>query len=257
MATGQEIVNLAATRLGQIYKLGSLAPKNDANFRGPWDCAEFCSWLVFQISGRLYGCNTSDGDPAKADAYTGYWRDDAKKRGQIISVAEAIRTPGAFLLRVPTTVGHIVVSDGNGGTLEAMGTAYGTRRGGTSGRVWDFGILVPWISYNGKMVDGSPSAPIPTSSPLRQEQNPPSENILILRRSDTTLPNDRVEALQRALAEKKFDPGPFDGLFGPLTEGAVFDFQEDAKLTVDGEVGPETGLALNLPYWKTGDSIPV
>jgi N-acetylmuramoyl-L-alanine amidase len=243
--TGNDIVNLAAQHIGQVYKLGQLVPKNDASWPGPWDCAEFCSWLVYQVSGTLYGCAPNSRNPETADAYTGYWRGDANSRGKIISIEESRRTPGAFILRVPTTIGHIVVSDGNGGTIEAMGTAYGVRRGPVSGRVWDFGILVPGISYAGAV-----------AKPGQPEEPAPSETIVILRRDNAAAPDPRVEALQRALAAAGYDPGPLDGLFGPLTERAVFDFQAAESLTVDGEVGPETGRALKLKFWKPSDAVP-
>jgi peptidoglycan hydrolase-like protein with peptidoglycan-binding domain len=47
-----------------------------------------------------------------------------------------------------------------------------------------------------------------------------------------------------------YDPGPIDGDFGPITEGAVKAFQKDntdhsgAPLKVDGIVGPKTWCAL-------------
>jgi N-acetylmuramoyl-L-alanine amidase len=244
-ATGEAIVALAARHIGQAYKLGELVPKNDPNWGGPWDCAEFCSWLVYQATTELYGCAPNSRDPATADAYTGYWRDDAKAKGKIITVNEAQRTPGAFILRVPTTIGHIVVSDGKGGTIEAMGTAFGVRRGPVSGRVWDFGILVPSITYDTAL-----------TQPGQTEDPPPSATVVVLRRDDGMPPDPRVEALQRALAAAEFDPGPFDGQFGKLTEAAVFEFQAAKNLPVDGEVGPQTGRALKLKYWKPDDTVP-
>jgi peptidoglycan L-alanyl-D-glutamate endopeptidase CwlK len=41
-----------------------------------------------------------------------------------------------------------------------------------------------------------------------------------------------------------FDPGPIDGSFGNNTEHAVKAFQKWAHLTVDGEVGHKTWIAL-------------
>jgi N-acetylmuramoyl-L-alanine amidase len=248
-ATGQAIVDLAAQHIGEVYTLGERVRKDDAAWKGPWDCSEFCSWLVYQVSGRLYGCDEDSGNPASAKAYTGYWRTDADSLGKRITVEEARRTAGAFILRVPTTAtGHIVVSDGKGGTIEAMGKAYGVRRGPVSGRVWDFGILVPWISYG--------AAPAQQTGPLHPEEPPPSETVLVLRRNDHMTPDPRVEALQRALAASGHDPGPIDGEFGPLTETAVYEYQAENKLFVDGEVGPETGRALKLAFWKSADELP-
>ena len=174
------------------------------------------------------------------------WRDQAKKIGKIVPIESARRIPGAFLLRVPRRgkIGHVVVSDGFGGTIEAMGQAYGVRRGHISNRVWDLGILIPWISYPGAVAE------------LPPEPVPPSEEPVILSRNDMMQPDLRVEALQRALQAARFDPGPIDGLFGPLTEWAVFKYQHANGLEEDGEVGPQTGNALKLGYWKPNDVLP-
>jgi hypothetical protein len=47
-----------------------LVPKNNANWHGPWDCAEFMSWIVFQGAGILYGCVDDNANPASVEAYT-------------------------------------------------------------------------------------------------------------------------------------------------------------------------------------------
>jgi peptidoglycan hydrolase-like protein with peptidoglycan-binding domain len=54
----------------------------------------------------------------------------------------------------------------------------------------------------------------------------------------------RVRQLQRALRHGAYAPGPVDGLYGPLTEGAVRRFQQAHGLTSDGIVGPRTRAAL-------------
>lgn len=54
----------------------------------------------------------------------------------------------------------------------------------------------------------------------------------------------RVRRLQRALRDGAYAPGPVDGLYGPLTEGAVRRFQQAHGLTSDGVVGPETRAVL-------------
>ena len=82
MAEGKDLYELGIKHTGEKYILGAMAPKNNANWKGPWDCAEFVSWCVYQISGKLYGCENNSGNPGSADAYTGYWGRDAKIIGK-------------------------------------------------------------------------------------------------------------------------------------------------------------------------------
>src|SRR5439155_19058624 len=56
LASGEDIVERAREHVGEKYILGVLAPKDNSNWTGPWDCAEFASWLVFQVAAKLYGC---------------------------------------------------------------------------------------------------------------------------------------------------------------------------------------------------------
>jgi hypothetical protein len=49
-----------------------------------------------------------------------------------------------------------------------------------------------------------------------------------------------VRDVQRLLRSLGDAPGPVDGLYGPLTTGAVQRFQEAHALAVDGVVGPQT-----------------
>ena len=56
---------------------------------------------------------------------------------------------------------------------------------------------------------------------------------------------NRVRQVQCILVKMAWlDPGDVDGIFGPVTEGAVKKFQTDVGLDPDGEVGVNTWAAL-------------
>jgi hypothetical protein len=224
-------LELARLHLNEKYVLGVLVPKNNQNWKGPWDCAEFASWLVFQSAGLLYGCNRDYGDPATADAYTGDWQKDATTHGQIVSLEQAARTAGAAVLRVPQpgATGHVVISDGSGGTVEAHSSKEGVITSTLDGRRWDMGILVPGITYS-----EGPAVPV----------NPPAT--IIYRLTTPLMTGPKVQEIQQQLQNKGFDPGSVDGEFGPHTHAAVVAFQLSQGLVADGEVGPKTAAALGV-----------
>lgn len=53
-----------------------------------------------------------------------------------------------------------------------------------------------------------------------------------------------TSVLQAALTTLGFDPGAIDGRYGDQTRVATLDFQQDAGITVDGRVGPQTWSSL-------------
>ena len=125
--SGAGLVQRARAHIGEQY-VNTQIPKDDPHWHGPWDCAEFVSWLVYQEAGTLYGCVDDTVPPAKADAYTGAWKADLDRLGKRVSVEEAAATVGGIVLRYPPgpgKMGHIAVCDGNGGTIEAKGRRYG------------------------------------------------------------------------------------------------------------------------------------
>ena len=231
-ATGQDMLQLAAKHLGERYVFGAPVPKDNANWTGPWDCAEFASWVTFQTAGKLYGCDNDSSNPATADAYTGYWERDASRLGEIISLGQASATPGAFVLRVPPApgvAGHIVLSDGKGGTVEAHSSRDGVIASTLANRRWDMGILIPGVQYG-------QNAPVPVV--------PPTATVYRLTRPLMT--GDAVRKIQEALQAAGFNPGVIDGEFGPHTSAAAVAFQVASGLIADGEVGPATLKALSL-----------
>src|SRR5208337_2508068 len=96
--------------------------------------------------------------------------------GKIISIAEAATIPGAFVLRLAASgeCGHIVVSDGKGGTVEAHSHVDGVIQDVLDGRRWSIGILVPGIAY-APITPGVPEPSVPvvyhlTSPPMQGDK---------------------------------------------------------------------------------------
>lgn len=231
MPTGQDIFNKALTMKGRPYVEGTLVPKNDANWNGAWDCAELVSWAVYQVAGILYGCTNDHASPAWADAYSGSWKTDAINLGTIITKEQAAKIPGAAVLRAPAKDlgGHIVISNGRGGTIEAKGKAWGVIEDTLNGRRWDFGILVPGITY--------------ATSPDVIIANPASP---VYRYTDPMMVNIKIGEIQTALTKAGFATKGIDNVFGPNTLNAVLAFQRANGLVADGEVGKLTADKLGV-----------
>ena len=230
-ATGDDLLRIARMHIGERYVLGARAPMANAGWSGPWDCAEFVSWCVFQASGILYGTRPRN-DPMLADAFTGFWADQAQAGRHTIEVQEAAAIRGAAVLRKPASglIGHIVLSDGKGGTVEAHSSMRGVIAGSLSARRWDCGILVPGIRY------------------FRSEQTPQLDAPQggILRLTMPLMRGPRIRALQARLRQLGFAAGAADGVYGPQTAHAVKLFQASKGLVADGEAGPATRAALGL-----------
>ena len=80
-------------------------------------------------------------------------------------------------------------------------------------------------------------APPPTTTPDPVEPQ-------LLGRGDE---GPAVAELQRRLETLRFWVGPVDGVYGWLTEQAVYAFQKANGLSIDGRVGPQTRAALASP----------
>ena len=51
-----DLVRKLLPHSGEKYVLGAVVPKEHSDWVGPWDCAEFVAWGIYQVSGRLIGC---------------------------------------------------------------------------------------------------------------------------------------------------------------------------------------------------------
>lgn len=231
MPTAQDFVAIAQRHIGERYRLGAFAPKDNAQWSGPWDCAEFASWLVFQLGGVLVGCTNNQANPALADAYSGAWARDAAASERSITLGQAKATAGAVLVRKPPAggIGHVAISRGDGSTVEAHSEARGVTNDTVDGRRWDLAMLAPGIDYPGL------PAPMIVAPP----------GGLVLRLTHPPMRGSLVKKLQSALKARGFAPGARDGVYGPHTEAAVRAFQLEQGLVPDGEAGPVTqGLLL-------------
>jgi len=70
------------------------------------------------------------------------------------------------------------------------------------------------------------------------------DRIIFMRRP--MIRGEDVAELQSRLNSLGFDPGKVDGIYGPKTETAVFDFQRNRYLAEDGKVGPEVVTEIHL-----------
>jgi peptidoglycan hydrolase-like protein with peptidoglycan-binding domain len=236
-SSGAGMLQRARQHIGEKY-VNVQVPKDDANYKGPWDCAEFISWLIYQESHIIYGCTDDSDPPAKADAYTGAFKTDAARLGKMVSVNEAASTVGGILLRYPPApgeMGHIVLCDGSGGTIEAKGTLYGVVADTVHNRTWDTGLLIPGFSYSASV------APVAVTQPtnIYQLNAPHMDKGVILR-------------IQTALLAKGYSPGSLNGEFNNDALNAVVQFQTAQGLTIDGQVGPETAAALGISLKPDG-----
>ena len=236
MPTGLDLLKLAETRIKEKY-LNVLVPKDNPNWHGPWDCAEFASWVVYQHTKKLYGCTDNAGNPSTIESYSGAWVRDVVN-GTLITTDQAATniTPGVILIRRPPMagkMGHIAISDGEGGTVEAAGTGLGVRRGVVEGREWHFYALIPEVTYE------------TTSAVVKPKPLP-----YLLRLEDPNMRGTIVKQVQRALKEAGFNPGKIDGEYGPHTVASVYAFQKANHLVADGTVGPLTAKKLGID-WPT------
>jgi lipid-binding SYLF domain-containing protein/peptidoglycan hydrolase-like protein with peptidoglycan-binding domain len=60
----------------------------------------------------------------------------------------------------------------------------------------------------------------------------------------SSLSSDKIRQAQMSLKDQGFDPGPIDGVMGPMTMTALRNYQSHNKLPVTGTLTPETESAL-------------
>lgn len=241
--SGVDILEVGRGKVGQKYVLGANVPLNNAAWTGPWDCAEFASWCAYQAYGLVFGA----GRPARigdAEPYSGHWHAEAGKYGTVIGWREALKIPGAVLIRKPATglIGHVALSLGDGDrTLEARSAKQGVGIfPGAALRAWTLGCLLPGVEY------GDDATPAPTPAAAGGPQAAFPKGYLWLK--TPSFRGADIVALQKALKAKGISPGPIDGDFGSMVRSAVISWQVKSRLEVDGVVGRNTAESLGLTF---------
>lgn len=235
MATGKQLVELAKKHVGEKYVLGIIAPKDDPYYKGPFDCAEFTSYIVYQLTGKLYGCaNNNTTKLSSADAYSGFWGRDANVLGIKVSVNEGSQIIGAVLVRLAGNglIGHVAFVQPDLKTVEANSTKYGLIESKISGRRWDFAVKIPWVDYSDSVI---------TIPDINNKNKKPDGKIYRL--ADPLMYDEFIKKIQKALG---FSLSSVDGWYGSKTYNAVRAFQIKKGLVPDGEVGPKTLKLLNI-----------
>lgn len=97
--SGQDVISAGSKKVGQKYVFGARVPLDNTNWNRPWDCAEFASWCAFQAYGIIFGAGGVS-KVSQAEPFSGHWFWDAKK-GTVIGWKEALKIPGAALIRSP------------------------------------------------------------------------------------------------------------------------------------------------------------
>lgn len=177
-----------------------------------YDCSEFGEWGAHMVGGYL-----PDGSAAQIDY--------CRRKGTTISVATAMRTPGALLYKP----GHVAYVLSPGKTIEARGKNYGVGVFSSEGRGWAAAAKIPGMVY------GAPPKPPSTPAPAwpgRFITQPPAWNLSV---SETRF--------QQRLKDLGLYGGPVDSLYGPSTESATRVLQQRKGLVVDGIVGDKTWYA--------------
>jgi len=185
--TLHKFLDAAMAQTGDRYVFGAETRLGDPN-PSTFDCSELVQWSAAQA-----GVQLEDG--------SWYQYQQLRDSGMLISVNDAIHTPGAVLMSFSNDPngshpphGHIAISLGNGQTIEARGSRYSVGSWPAQGR-FQYAALIPGISDHTGPVRGYPPAASAANSGLPvvitvDQQNPGDDFGYQLETADPQNPGD-------------------------------------------------------------------
>ena len=189
-----------------------------------WDCSGLTS-----DCGKKLGLNYHHGSNSS-------FLYDCQKKGKLTSTTELPEGAWAYT-GTDAKKPHIGVYTGDGWVTEAAGTISGVVRSKLHGGKWKYWGLGKGITF--EFIPGE-SGKTETSAPSTSTSTDISKKYPTIRRGSK---GELVTQCQDLLSKDGYDL-KVDGIFGPITESKVKEFQKKKKLVVDGIVGPKTWAEL-------------
>lgn len=128
-----DFVHEALSQVGTAYVYGASPRPSDADPTS-FDCSALVQWAAARVNVSMP--RTSGEQYAACSA-----------AGTTVSVERAEHIRGALLFEGASGSQHVAISLGNGDTIEARGTAYGTGKFSAAGRPWTGAGLCPGMKY--------------------------------------------------------------------------------------------------------------
>ena len=145
-----KFLQVATAQTGDDYVWGARAGMDDPN-PSAFDCSDLVQWSTHQV-----------GVDMPRTAWEQY--EFLHKKGYTIPVEQGIHTPGALLFSFSSDPdsghpahSHVVISLGNGKTMEAKGSAYGVGSWEANTHRFQYAVVIPGIS-DGDAAQYTPSA---------------------------------------------------------------------------------------------------
>jgi murein DD-endopeptidase MepM/ murein hydrolase activator NlpD len=224
------------------------------------------SWLAPRINGEgnvHWGCDliADEGTPIRAahDGTVGYLTDPKSAsfaisgNGMTVEHSPGDRTFYGHMVRyadgmqagAKVKAGDVIGFVGHTGTT-VNHCHFEVRVGGM--RVDPYPILMSLKSSVTPVTAPTPpvTGPTPAPTPPPDTSTPPPVTPAAFRTLNVGALGEDVKTLQAKLIAAGAQPGPIDGWFGQVTQGAVKAYQKTNGLWADGVVGPKTGRKLGL-----------